>query len=36
MVLRDEPLAAAVFISGEARRPDLVADNLLRTVLETR
>jgi D-alanyl-D-alanine carboxypeptidase len=36
MVLRDEPLAAAVLISGNGRRSDVVADNLLKTVLETR
>jgi D-alanyl-D-alanine carboxypeptidase len=36
MVLRDEPLAAAVLITGNGKRSDVLADNLLRTVLETR
>jgi D-alanyl-D-alanine carboxypeptidase len=35
-VLRDQPLAAAVLISGDGRRPDVVADTLLTTVLESR
>jgi D-alanyl-D-alanine carboxypeptidase len=34
-VMRDQPLAAAVLISGDGRRPDVVADTLLTTVLES-
>lgn len=35
-VLRDQPLAAAVLVSGDGQRPDVVADMLLTTVLESR